>query len=117
MMDVDDGYVLWTGIWKALGNSKADIVKMVESQPDLANKIRRVRGGYLKIQGTWMPYEVDDNLPFHRWDINYVCQVALRLSRRVAWNIRQDLVPLFGYALYFRFNICLTTILMLIYVN
>ncbi|KAI0280671.1 transcription regulator HTH, apses-type DNA-binding domain-containing protein, partial [Russula aff. rugulosa BPL654] len=81
MMDVDDGYILWTGIWKALGNSKADIVKMIESQPDLASQIRRVRGGYLKIQGTWMPYEV-----------------ALRLSRRVAWPIRHDLVPLFGYA-------------------
>jgi hypothetical protein len=36
----------------------ADIVKMVESEPDLASRIRRVRGGYLKIQGTWMPYEV-----------------------------------------------------------
>lgn len=84
MMDMDDGYVLWTGIWKALGHSKgntyphwfmfcqvlmpyiaADIVKMVESEPELASRIRRVRGGYLKIQGTWMPYEV-----------------ALRLSRR-----------------------------------
>ncbi|KIJ62972.1 hypothetical protein HYDPIDRAFT_93404 [Hydnomerulius pinastri MD-312] len=80
MMDIDDGYILWTGIWKALGNSKADIVKMIDSQPDLAPVIRRVRGGYLKIQGTWMPYEV-----------------ALRLSRRVAWPIRDDLVPLFGY--------------------
>ncbi|KAK1219459.1 hypothetical protein PQX77_017831 [Marasmius sp. AFHP31] len=79
MMDIDDGYILWTGIWKALGNSKADIVKMIDSQPDLAAQIRRVRGGYLKIQGTWMPYEV-----------------ALRLSRRVAWPIRDDLVPLFG---------------------
>jgi len=57
----------------------ADIVKMIDSQPDLASMIRRVRGGYLKIQGTWMPYEV-----------------ALRLSRRVAWPIRDDLVPLFG---------------------
>lgn len=99
-MDVDDGYILWTGIWK--GNfffvfrstgcvtddflvafhsprefkrlaiscchhgtwltrvwyAPADIVKMIESQPDLASQIRRVRGGYLKIQGTWMPYEV-----------------------------------------------------------
>lgn len=36
----------------------ADIVKMIDSQPDLAQLIRRVRGGYLKIQGTWMPYEV-----------------------------------------------------------
>ncbi|KZT40470.1 DNA-binding domain of Mlu1-box binding protein MBP1 [Sistotremastrum suecicum HHB10207 ss-3] len=80
MMDVDDGYILWTGIWKALGNSKADIVKMIESQPDLAPQLRRVRGGYLKIQGTWMPYEV-----------------AMKLSRRVAWTIREDLVPLFGH--------------------
>ncbi|QRW17947.1 transport protein [Rhizoctonia solani] len=79
MMDVDDGYVLWTGIWKALGNTKADIVKMLESQPDLAPQLRRVRGGYLKIQGTWMPFEV-----------------ALKLARRVAWPIREDLVPLFG---------------------
>lgn len=38
--------------------SVADIVKMLESQPDLAPQLRRVRGGYLKIQGTWMPYEV-----------------------------------------------------------
>jgi hypothetical protein len=37
---------------------EADIVKMLDSQPDLAPLIRRVRGGYLKIQGTWMPYEV-----------------------------------------------------------
>ncbi|KAL5526692.1 hypothetical protein ACEPAF_8417 [Sanghuangporus sanghuang] len=79
MMDIDDGYILWTGIWKALGNAKADIVKMLESQPDLAPQLRRVRGGYLKIQGTWMPYEV-----------------ALRLARRVAWTIREDLIPLFG---------------------
>jgi hypothetical protein len=93
-MDVDDGYILWTGIWKGMlpltspdhfmhdsfvsrspGKFKrftfsklitkhwfivcsADIVKMIESQPDLASQIRRVRGGYLKIQGTWMPYEV-----------------------------------------------------------
>jgi hypothetical protein len=93
-MDVDDGYILWTGIWKGalpyaprdyfmhdgfvshsprkfkrftfskliaehwLTVCSADIVKMIESQPDLASQIRRVRGGYLKIQGTWMPYEV-----------------------------------------------------------
>ncbi|CAE6405451.1 unnamed protein product [Rhizoctonia solani] len=73
MMDTDDGYVLWTGIWKA------DIVKILESQPDLATKLRRVRGGYLKMQGTWMARDV-----------------ALELARRVAWNIRYDLVPLFG---------------------
>ncbi|KAF9651322.1 DNA-binding domain of Mlu1-box binding protein MBP1, partial [Thelephora ganbajun] len=80
MMDTDDGYILWTGIWKALGHSKADIVKMVESEPELAARIRRVRGGYLKIQGTWMPYEVGSS--------QFI---------RVAWHIRYDLVPLFGY--------------------
>ena len=41
----------------------ADIVKMVESEPELAARIRRVRGGYLKIQGTWMPYEVGSSYP------------------------------------------------------
>ena len=40
----------------------ADIVKMIDSQPDLAQVIRRVRGGYLKIQGTWMPYEVGNGV-------------------------------------------------------
>ncbi|KAH8094501.1 transcription regulator HTH, apses-type DNA-binding domain-containing protein [Cristinia sonorae] len=79
MLDMDDGYVLWTGIWKGKP-LHPDIVKMLESQPDLAPQLRRVRGGYLKIQGTWMPYEV-----------------ALRLARRVAWPIRYELVPLFGY--------------------
>lgn len=95
-MDIDDGYILWTGIWKGSPNTisltielpligffilhsagkfkrfevvmeniagpsdsnLADIAKMIESQPNLAPLIRRVRGGYLKIQGTWMPYEV-----------------------------------------------------------
>ena len=39
---------------------------MIDSQPDLAPVIRRVRGGYLKIQGTWMPYEVSapHDMPF-----------------------------------------------------
>ncbi|KAG8684353.1 hypothetical protein FRC09_015441, partial [Ceratobasidium sp. 395] len=92
MMDTDDGYVLWTGIWKALGNSKADIVKILESQPDLASKLRRVRGGYLKMQGTWMARD------FLECDgqCDYPIKVALELARRVAWNIRFDLVPLFG---------------------
>ena len=36
----------------------ADIVKILESQPDLASKLRRVRGGYLKMQGTWMARDV-----------------------------------------------------------
>jgi hypothetical protein len=45
------GYVHFTGIWKSLGNSKADIVKMVDSNPEL--QVKKIRGGFLKIQGTW----------------------------------------------------------------
>jgi hypothetical protein len=36
----------------------ADIVKMLDSMPEISPHIRRVRGGYLKIQGTWMKHEV-----------------------------------------------------------
>ena len=74
-------YIYIWPYFAALGNSKgffrtfntelwliicsADIVKMIESQPDLASQIRRVRGGYLKIQGTWMPYEVFGPISTH----------------------------------------------------
>ena len=59
-------YILPVKVYcQSLSIHAADIVKMIESQPDLASKLRRVRGGYLKIQGTWMPYEI-----------------ALRLARR-----------------------------------
>ncbi|KAF9505765.1 hypothetical protein BS47DRAFT_1306176, partial [Hydnum rufescens UP504] len=82
MMDTDDGYVLWTAIWKALGNAKADIVKMLDTMPEISPHIRRVRGGYLKIQGTWMKHEI-----------------ALDLARRVSYSIREDLIPIFGWVL------------------
>lgn len=36
----------------------ADVLRMIEAEPELALKLRRVRGGYLKIQGTWLPFEV-----------------------------------------------------------
>ncbi|CAE6397223.1 unnamed protein product [Rhizoctonia solani] len=55
MMDTDDGYVLWTGqypdpdrcpmlTWTLvlLGSPNVEIVKILESQPDLAGKLRRV---------------------------------------------------------------------------
>ncbi|CEP15588.1 hypothetical protein [Parasitella parasitica] len=77
MWDRESGYVHFTGIWKALGNSKADIVKMVDSNPEL--KVKKIRGGFLKIQGTWIPYEY-----------------AYILCKRTAWMIRKDLVALFG---------------------
>ncbi|ORY86704.1 transcription regulator HTH, apses-type DNA-binding domain-containing protein, partial [Leucosporidium creatinivorum] len=79
MIDTETRMCHWTGIWKALGKSKADVVRLIESQPEIAGRIRKIRGGYLKVQGTWMPYEI-----------------AQELCRRVAWDIRHDLVPLFG---------------------
>ncbi|KAI7954165.1 hypothetical protein MJO28_006712 [Puccinia striiformis f. sp. tritici] len=79
MIDCETGMVHFTGIWKALGHTKADVVKLVESDPTIAPYLRKVRGGYLKIQGTWLPFET-----------------AQTLARRVAWQVRYDLVPLFG---------------------
>ncbi|GAA5975602.1 hypothetical protein JCM11641_003545 [Rhodosporidiobolus odoratus] len=79
MVDSETGYILITAIWKALGKAKADVVKLIESQPAVAPLVRKVRGGQLQIQGTWLPFGV-----------------ALELSRRVAWEIRNDLVLLFG---------------------
>ncbi|KAI8993674.1 transcription regulator HTH, apses-type DNA-binding domain-containing protein [Pilobolus umbonatus] len=77
MWDRESGYVHFTGIWKALGNSKADIVKMVDSNPDL--KVKKIRGGFLKIQGTWIPYSY-----------------AYTLCKRTAWNVRKELAAMFG---------------------
>lgn len=77
MWDRETGYVHFTGIWKALGNSKSDIVKMVDSNPELGTK--KIRGGFLRIQGTWIPYDY-----------------AHILCKRTAWNIRKELIPIFG---------------------
>ncbi len=79
--DYHTGYVHLTGLWKALGNGKADIVKLVDSSPELEHVIKRVRGGYLKIQGTWVPFGV-----------------ARTLAQRTCYHIRYCLVPLFGAA-------------------
>ncbi|KAG5363093.1 Transcriptional repressor XBP1 [Yarrowia sp. B02] len=77
--DYHTGYVHLTGLWKAIGNSKADIVKLIDNSPDLEAVIRRVRGGYLKIQGTWVPYDI-----------------ARALASRTCYFIRFALIPLFG---------------------
>ncbi|GAA5954449.1 hypothetical protein JCM21900_006812 [Sporobolomyces salmonicolor] len=78
-VDVETGFVLITSVWKALGKPKADVVKLIESQPTIAPLVRKIRGGILQVQGTWLPFEI-----------------ARTLSRRVAWEIRHDLVPIFG---------------------
>ncbi|KAJ8096585.1 hypothetical protein POJ06DRAFT_263933 [Lipomyces tetrasporus] len=79
MWDYFSGYVHLTGLWKAIGNTKADIVKLVDNSPDLEPVIRRVRGGFLKIQGTWLPFTI-----------------ARTLASRTCYHIRFALIPLFG---------------------
>ncbi|ORY99863.1 hypothetical protein BCR43DRAFT_451745 [Syncephalastrum racemosum] len=77
MWDRDNGYVHFTGIWKALGNNKSEIVKMVDGNPNIP--VHKIRGGFLHIQGTWMPYEL-----------------AKTLCRRTAFSIRHELRVMFG---------------------
>lgn len=92
--DYETGFVHLTGIWKAAENnnpsdldfrskeakSKADIVKLLDSTPKkYQGFIKRIRGGFLKIQGTWLPYSL--------------CKI---LARRFCYYIRYELIPIFG---------------------
>ncbi|CDK25984.1 unnamed protein product [Kuraishia capsulata CBS 1993] len=77
--DYHTGLVHLTGLWKAIGNHKADIVKLIEASPELATVVRRVRGGFLKIQGTWVPYDV-----------------ARTLATKFCYAIRFSLIAVFG---------------------
>lgn len=95
--DHDTGYVHLTGLWRAAlqeralqkspngsiqvkANAKADIVKLLELTPKALHPyIKRVRGGFLKIQGTWVPF--------------HLCR---RLALRFCYYIRFQLVPIFG---------------------
>ncbi|KAG0239148.1 hypothetical protein BGX31_002988, partial [Mortierella sp. GBA43] len=79
MWDQENLYVHFTGIWKALGKTKADIVKIIDANPILESIIRKVRGGFLKIQGTWMPH-----------------QEAYDLAKKTCYKLRHELVPVFG---------------------
>ncbi|WEJ96203.1 hypothetical protein PSN45_003739 [Yamadazyma tenuis] len=90
--DYETGFVHLTGMWKAAeiatsahqnSNShkaKADIVKLLDSTPtEYHDHIKRIRGGFLKIQGTWLPYSM--------------CKI---LARRFCYYIRFELIPIFG---------------------
>lgn len=79
LWDRETGYIYWTGIWKAMGRDKGEIAKLVDSDVELERVIRKIRGGYLKIQGTWMPFDR-----------------ARQLAISTCWFIRHDLSPLFG---------------------
>ncbi|TKY90399.1 hypothetical protein EX895_000397 [Sporisorium graminicola] len=80
MIDVDNSCVRFTSITQALGKNKVNFGRLVRTCPALAPHITKLKGGYLSIQGTWLPYDL-----------------AKELSRRIAWEIRDHLVPLFGY--------------------
>lgn len=73
------GWVYITSIWKAVGNYKADVLKLVSTSPDIKNKVYKTKGGCLKVQGTWIQYDV-----------------AKQLASRFCWPIRFALVPVFG---------------------
>lgn len=88
--DYETGFVHLTGIWKASINDevnthrnlKADIVKLLESTPKQYHQhIKRIRGGFLKIQGTWLPFDL--------------CKM---LAKRFCYHIRFQLIPIFGNA-------------------
>lgn len=60
---------------------------MLESQPELATQLRRVRGGYLKIQGQSIVNDQANALPHDPSLPSYpgtwlAYEVALRLARR-----------------------------------
>ena len=73
------GWVYITSIWKAIGNYKADVLKLVSTSPEIKNKVYKTKGGCLKVQGTWIQYDV-----------------AKQLASKFCWPIRFALVPLFG---------------------
>lgn len=95
--DYETGYTHLTGLWRAAlhehalhknkdgvvhvkPNAKADIVKLLELTPQALHPyIKRVRGGFLKIQGTWVPHSL--------------CK---RLARSFCYYVRYQLVPIFG---------------------
>ncbi|SAM01114.1 hypothetical protein [Absidia glauca] len=77
MWDSQTGDVHLTGLRKAMGYSKGDMIKTLKHNPGLPSK--KIRGGLLKIQGTWIPFEA-----------------ARSLCLRTAWKIRNKLIPLFG---------------------
>ncbi|ORY01022.1 DNA-binding domain of Mlu1-box binding protein MBP1, partial [Basidiobolus meristosporus CBS 931.73] len=79
LWDRETGYVYWTGIWKAIGREKSEIAKLVDSNPELSKDVKKIRGGFLKIQGTWLPFDR-----------------AYELATRTCWYISEDLVPVFG---------------------
>ncbi|KAH8930137.1 hypothetical protein BT69DRAFT_984973 [Atractiella rhizophila] len=80
MFDCQTGHVKLCPIWRLVtGGKKVSLTTLFKGRPDLEKKHFRLRGGDVLIQGHWIEFEV-----------------AKELAERVAWNIRDKLVPIFG---------------------
>ncbi|KAJ3880873.1 hypothetical protein F5051DRAFT_437429 [Lentinula edodes] len=98
MMDCDDSYILWTTMWKAVGDcsstatillriintnsyclTQVDVMQLLRLRPDLARSVRIVKNGKSQVRGTWLPY-----------------QLVSALLLRIAWPFRNQLTPFFG---------------------
>lgn len=77
--DYSIGWVYITSIWKSAGHYKADVLKLVSTSPEIQNQVYKTKGGCLKVQGTWIQYDV-----------------AKKLASRFCYPIRFSLVPVFG---------------------
>ncbi|KAI8337447.1 transcription regulator HTH, apses-type DNA-binding domain-containing protein [Chlamydoabsidia padenii] len=77
LLDSEKGDICLTGIWKVLGYQKSEINKFIKLNPNI--QLKKITGGNLKIQGTWISF-----------------YTARALCLRIAWDIRHQLVPLFG---------------------
>ncbi|KAJ4498875.1 hypothetical protein C8R41DRAFT_755772 [Lentinula lateritia] len=78
MMNKYDGYVLWSALWKGM-RKLVDAIETFKMYPLIMQAIRNIKDGSSAIQGTWLPYDV-----------------ARNLALRIGWNIKEDLIPLFG---------------------
>ncbi|KAJ4471253.1 hypothetical protein C8J55DRAFT_435200, partial [Lentinula edodes] len=73
MLDKEDGYILWSSLWKV------NVATMLKMEPDIGEVVRTVKHGLTQIRGTWMPYEVRE-----------------RFWLMAGWSVKEELVPLFG---------------------
>ncbi|CAO3610127.1 unnamed protein product [Cunninghamella echinulata] len=77
MWDCETGEVYMTAVWKALGFTKNEVKRTLQDCPKSA--IKKIRGGFLNIQGTWLRYDT-----------------AKVLCKKLAKALDEQLVPIFG---------------------
>ncbi|KAH3685615.1 hypothetical protein WICPIJ_003415 [Wickerhamomyces pijperi] len=79
--DYHHGLVFFTGLYKICNEGeKWDYLKIIDKYSvNNMSSVKRIRGGYLKIQGTWIPYKL-----------------AYEMASRFCYKYRYQLTPLFG---------------------